>query len=146
MASFCQNILELVSEFTTSWWCRLLALASQFCCPKFDLTCNISPWFNNLALCSCALARKQAIELFLNASGSSLYAWWCSFSAGTFTFRGNCGGGCWDWEGWLDAALVSLASVRIEVVSSWSLLLLQLSSLRCSAASNDLRCIPASTE
>lgn len=155
---FCQKmpLALFVSVFTISWWCKLLAFASQFCWPPLDLadvTCNMIPWLRSFALCSWAFALKQAIELFRNASGSSGY-WRCG-GGGAACCPGACC--CWSFsleevtllnvvDGWLgfeEFVLLLLFSVLIELVSSWSLLLLQLSdSLRCSAASKDFLCIP----
>ena len=121
------------------------------------------------ALCSCALARKHAMLLLRNSSGSVVCAswraadWWFWWSVWCWS---SCSRSwCW-WMSllfstalWLICdccccccccccveelfVLLSLLSVVMEEVSCWSSLSeLQPSSLNCSAASSDFRCIP----
>lgn len=182
----CQNMDDDVSDEvrSTSPWCwrpvRLFAFASQWETAA-DAAVVVVPLFTAgvvlftnitasalrpriFALCSCALARRHAILLLRNSSGSvvcascraddwwfwwSIWCWrswsriWCIsllFSAALWFSWDCCCCGCCDEELF---ALLSLLSVVMEDVSCWSSLSeLQPSSLSCSAASIDFRCIP----
>lgn len=54
------NVFALLSHDCGGEW-----LTGWFCKPAKDRTWSNNPLFNSLAWCSCALARKHAIELFL---------------------------------------------------------------------------------
>lgn len=54
------NVFALLSNCCGGEW-----LSGWFCRPASERTCSKRPLFNSRAWCSCALARRHAIELFL---------------------------------------------------------------------------------
>lgn len=179
----CQNIDDELSEDVsrTSPWCwrpaRLFAVVSQW--EAADADADVVALFTNItasalrlrifALCSCAFARRHAILLFRNSSGSvacescrpddwwfwcSIWCWsswsriWCiSLLFSTALWFRCCCCCCCCCGGEELFPLLSLLSVAMEDVSCWSSLSeLHPSSFNCSAASIDFRCIPAQSK